>query len=117
MSGRASNNKTFASSKKYESCIWYYILHWNTLQCQDRPAGKSVNIWIATLNVTAMRGRIKDIGEILAHPKVHLCCVQETIWRGESPWKSGINTVTKKLSERVTAQGKVVEGSWLERVK
>lgn len=35
----------------------------------DRPAGKSITIRIATLNVNGIRGRSNDIGEMLARIK------------------------------------------------
>lgn len=42
------------------------------------------------------------------HQKVDICSALETRWKGESAWKSRVNTVTTNLSKRVTAQGTVL---------
>jgi exonuclease III len=38
---------------------------------------------VATWNVGSMSGRSGELVEVLARRKVDVCCIQETIWKGE----------------------------------
>ena len=58
---------------------------------------KSQNVKVCTINVGTLRGRSREVVEMLARRKVDICCIQEVRYRNEGCMSIGSNEEKYKL--------------------
>ena len=51
---------------------------------------------VCTINVGTMKGRSREVVEMMARRRVDICCVQETQYKGEKDKRGGVGILIKE---------------------